>query len=136
MGIKLVIVDDAPFIREALRTLLKNSEFECVGEAIDGVEAVKVIRNLKPEIVLLDLVLPKKNGIEVAREILEEMPKIKIIACSTEGRSGLMLKALDAGCAHFLTKPFTSETLLTVLRNTSKPPSSAKNKSRAKSKEG
>ncbi len=132
MGIKLVIVDDAPFIREALRMLLKSTEFECVGEATDGVEAVKVIRNLKPEIVLLDLVLPKKNGIDVAKEILEEMPKIKIIACSTEGRSGLMLKALDAGCSHFLTKPFTTESLLNVLRATMKPPQ----KSKPRAKEG
>lgn len=118
MGLKLVIVDDAPFIREAIRGLISGTEFECVGEATDGVEAVDVIRRLKPELVLMDLVLPKKNGIEVTKEILEEMPKIKIIACSTEGQTGLTLKALDAGCSHFLSKPFTKDGLLKVLRTT------------------
>jgi len=132
MGIKLVIVDDAPFIREALRTLVSETEFECVGEAADGIEAVKIIRELKPELVLLDLVLPKKNGITVAREILEDMPKIKIIACSTESQSGLTLKALDAGCVNFLTKPFTSRSLLSILRTTAIP---GKKKARVAAKE-
>ncbi len=118
MGIKLVIVDDAPFIREAIRGLIRDTEFEYVGEAIDGEEAVDVIRRLKPDVVLMDLVMPKKNGIEVTKEILEEMPKIKIIACSTEGQTNLTLKALEAGCSHFLSKPFTAEALLKVLRTT------------------
>jgi two-component system chemotaxis response regulator CheY len=118
MGFKLVIVDDAPFIREALRGLLEATEFSVVGEAADGHEASEMIRRLKPDVVLMDLVLPKKNGVEVTKEILEEMPKIKIIACSTEGQTGLTLKAIEAGCSHFLTKPFTSESLLKVLRAT------------------
>jgi two-component system chemotaxis response regulator CheY len=116
MGIKLVIVDDAPFIREAIRGILKGSEVELVAEASDGEEAVLIVQKLQPDVVLMDLVLPKKNGIDAAREILENNPKVKIVACSTEGQEGMLIRALDVGCVNFLAKPFKAEELLKTIR--------------------
>ena len=116
MGFKLVIVDDAAFIREAIKSLLQNTDFECVGEASDGEQALEVISQCKPDVVILDLILPKKNGIEVAAELLKRKSPAQIIACSTEGQEGLMIQAIDVGCNNFLTKPFTAETLKRVLR--------------------
>lgn len=116
MGIKLVIVDDAPFIREAVRNLLRGTEIKLLAEATDGEEAVQIVVKEKPDVVLMDMVLPKKNGIDAAKEILEKFPSVKIVAFSTEGQENLLIKALDAGCCSFLEKPFKAEDLLKVIR--------------------
>lgn len=115
MGIKLVIVDDAPFIREAVRHLLEGSDIEIVGEASDGASAVKIVLSKNPDVVLMDMVLPNKNGIDATKEILAQLPKTKIIACSTESQEALVLRALDAGCKHYLSKPFQREELLNMI---------------------
>ncbi|OFZ19463.1 MAG: hypothetical protein A2Z20_05420 [Bdellovibrionales bacterium RBG_16_40_8] len=117
MGIKLVIVDDAPFIREAVRNAVRDTEIELVAEAADGEEAITVVMKKNPDVVLMDMVLPKKNGIEATAEILEKNPKIKIIAFTTLDQEGLLLKALEAGCCNFLPKPFTTEKLLKIVRS-------------------
>lgn len=126
MAFKLVIVDDAAFIREAMKALLQDTDFECVGEASDGEEALKVIEKCKPDVVILDLILPKKNGIEVAAELVKMKSSARVIACSTEGQEGLMIQAIDVGCNNFLTKPFTSDSLKRVLRAAVAEPRSTK----------
>lgn len=116
MSIKLVIVDDAPFIRESIRHLLSGSDFLCVGEASSGIEAIKIITQTRPDVVLMDLVLPEKNGIDVTREVMSVLPNLKIVACSTEGQKEMTIKALEAGCCQFVVKPFTKEKLITALK--------------------
>ena len=116
MGIKLVIVDDAPFIREAIRGIIKGTDIELLAEACDGEEAIVVAGRTQPDVILMDMVLPKKNGIDATKEILENNSKIKIIACSTEGQEGLLLRALDAGCVNFITKPFKAEDIMKAIR--------------------
>jgi two-component system chemotaxis response regulator CheY len=106
MGLKLVIVDDAPFIREALKNIVEKAGHVVIGEAQDGFEAVNVVCKLKPDIVLMDLVLPNLNGIEAAKQILSECPSVKVIACSTESEKFMTLKALEVGCISFISKPF------------------------------
>ncbi|MEQ1665554.1 MAG: response regulator [Bdellovibrionales bacterium] len=117
MGITLVIVDDAAFIREAVRNLVRGSDVQIVGEAADGDEALQVIADKKPDVVLMDMILPRKNGIDVTKEILSLLPEIKIVACSTEGQENMLMKALDAGCVNFLAKPFKSEDFFKVIRS-------------------
>ena len=118
MGIKLVIVDDAPFIREVLRHIFAGSnEVEVIGEARDGEEAVDICRKLRPEVVLMDIVMPKKSGIEAAIEILKERPETRIVACSTVDQNSMVLRALDAGCCNYVTKPFKSEDVFKAVRS-------------------
>lgn len=117
MGIKLVIVDDAPFIREVLRHIFMNTEIEVVGEAQDGEEAVRLVYDLQPQIVLMDIVMPRKSGIEAAVEILKEAPQIKIIACSTLDQNSMVMRALEAGCCNYITKPFKASEVLEAVRN-------------------
>src|SRR4051812_34936523 len=109
MGIKLVIIDDAPFIREAVRVIALKAGMEFVGEASDGVEAVELVLKKNPDVVLMDMVLPKKNGIDATREILAQRPNTKIVACSTEGQEAMLVRAIDAGCVNFVSKPFKAE---------------------------
>ena len=116
MAIKLVIVDDAPFIREVLRHIFNGTEIDVVGEAFDGDAAVSLVKRVVPDVVLMDLVMPNKSGIEATAEILKAEPGVKIIACSTIDQNAMMMRALEAGCCHYLTKPFKSNDVLQAVR--------------------
>ena len=120
MGIKLVIVDDAPFIREVLRHIFSNTEIDVIGEAADGEEAVELVKKTRPDVVLMDIVMPRKSGIEATAEILKDLPQMRIIACSTVDQNSMVLRALDAGCCHFVTKTFKAEEVLSAVRNANK----------------
>jgi two-component system, chemotaxis family, chemotaxis protein CheY len=117
MAIKLVIVDDAPFIREVLRHIFQNTEIDVVGEAFDGEEAVTLIKRVHPDVVLMDIVMPKKSGIEATADVLKILPQTKIIACSTVDQNAMVMRALEAGCCHYLTKPFKADQVLKAVRN-------------------
>ncbi len=120
MGIKLVLVDDAPFIREAIRHALKESDIEIVGEASDGAEAVEITIKTNPHVVLMDIVMPKKSGIEASVEILKKLPHVKIIACSTVDQETMVMRALEAGCCGYVVKPFKIEELEKAIRSAAK----------------
>lgn len=113
--IRLLVVDDAPFVREIVRYSLRATQVEIVGEAEDGKEAVALAAQLKPDVILMDIVLPLQNGIEAAKEILSQNPKQKIVAFSTNDTESLILKTLEAGCVSFLPKPFQREELLAAV---------------------
>ena len=117
MGIKLVIVDDAPFIREVLRHIFASTEIEIVGEAQDGEEAIEIVKRARPHVVLMDIVMPKKSGIEATQEILKILPQVKVVACSTIDQNSMVMRALDAGCCNYITKPFTAEAVLKAVRS-------------------
>jgi two-component system, chemotaxis family, chemotaxis protein CheY len=117
MAIKLAIVDDAPFIREVLRHIFSNTEIEVVAEAQDGEEAIEAVKRAQPHVVLMDIVMPRKSGIEATQEILKIMPEVKIIACSTVDQNSMVMRALDAGCCNYITKPFTADEVLKAVRS-------------------
>lgn len=114
---RILIVDDATFIREILLDLLSKSGWVVVGQAEDGEQAVEMAGSLNPDLIFMDLVLPKKNGIEASREILSKHPEIKIIACSTLDQEDFLLKALEVGCCSYLTKPFSSEQVIGAVKS-------------------
>lgn len=116
MGIKLVIVDDAPFIREVLRHIFASTEIDVVGEAQDGEDAVTLVRKLRPQVVLMDIVMPRKSGIEAAGEIVKEFPDTRVVACSTVDQNSMVMRALDAGCCNYVVKPFKAEDVLSAVR--------------------
>lgn len=114
--IRLLVVDDAPFIREIIRHgLAGRRDIEIVGEADDGVEAVVMAERLRPDVVLMDVVLPKKNGIDAAREIIERLPRTRIVAFSTNDHDAIVLRALEAGCCSFIVKPFQNDELIAAI---------------------
>jgi two-component system chemotaxis response regulator CheY len=118
--VKLLVADDAAFVREVLIQIVKKAGFEVVGEAADGEEAVSRALELRPDVVIMDIVMPKKSGIQAAREILEKLPDVKIVACSTEGQETMVVKALEAGCCDFMTKPFQIADVVNILKNSAK----------------
>jgi two-component system chemotaxis response regulator CheY len=120
MEIKLVIVDDAPFIREVLRHAFSGTEIRVVGEAGDGERAVAVVRETEPDVVLMDIVMPRLSGIEATVQIKRTHPDVQIIACSTVDQNAMVLRALDAGACNYLTKPFKAADVLKVVRAAAK----------------
>lgn len=102
----VLIVDDAKFMRMTLENMLKTSDHHVIGEAETGLQAIDKYRELKPDIVTMDITMPEMNGIEAARQIMKEYPEAKIIICSAMGQQKLVVEAIEAGAKDFIVKPF------------------------------
>lgn len=116
MKVKVLICDDAEFMRSLLKDYLSEEGFEIIGEAVNGEDAVNKYKFLKPDIVTMDIVMPVKSGIDAVREIMDYDPKAKIIMCSALGQEILVMDAIEAGAKDFIVKPFTSEQVIKVIR--------------------
>jgi two-component system chemotaxis response regulator CheY len=112
----VLICDDAIFMRTMLADILKQSGFEVVGEAQTGVEAVKKYRELLPDLVTMDIVMPDMGGIDAVREITKDYPEAKILMCSAMGQQGLVVEAIQAGARDFIVKPFQPSRVLEAVQ--------------------
>lgn len=113
----VLICDDSLFARTMTRKMLGQAGYDVVGEAEDGDEAVKMYRDLKPELLVIDLVMPRCGGADAIRQIRAEEPGAKIVVCSAMGQDGLVREALDAGARGFVTKPARLETLKSAVND-------------------
>jgi two-component system chemotaxis response regulator CheY len=111
----VVIADDTPFFRVALTEILIEGGFEVVAEAADGEEAVYLTNSKKPEIVILDIAMPKKDGLAAAEEIAKLKLGTKIVMCSSMGYEKVVKNAIKAGACAFIVKPFEKNTVLKIL---------------------
>ena len=109
-------------LQEVLQFVVKESPINIVAEAYDGAEAVEKALLHRPDVILMDLVMPKMSGIEATKEILRKMPNIRIIACSTESHESMVMQAIAAGCCDFVSKPFRAEQLVDVITKSLKIP--------------
>ena len=116
MSIKVLIVDDAIFMRNMIKDIFSGDEFEVVGEAANGVEAIDKYKELKPDAVTMDIVMPLKSGIEAVREIVAEDKTAKIVMCSALGQDSLIMEAIEAGAKDFIVKPFKAEKVLEIVK--------------------
>ncbi|MGO9831475.1 MAG: response regulator [Myxococcaceae bacterium] len=116
MAKRVLIVDDASFMRNMLREILVEAGYQVVGEASHGVEAVQRHHELKPDLTTMDIVMPYKNGVEATREIVRADSEALVVICSALDQEALVLEALEAGAADFLVKPFRAEEVLSVVR--------------------
>jgi two-component system chemotaxis response regulator CheY len=113
---RVLIVDDAGFMRNMLREILVTAGYQVVGEATHGIEAVQRHRELKPDLTTMDIVMPYKDGIAATREIVRASPEAVVLICSALGQEALVLEAIEAGAADFVVKPFRAEDVLAVVR--------------------
>ncbi len=113
---RILVADDASFMRMMIREIVEEEGYEVVGEASDGIEAVDMYRELHPDIVTMDIVMPRRSGIEAVRGIVESEPSACIVMCSALGQESLVSESLEAGARDFIVKPFKPEAVLATLR--------------------
>lgn len=116
-GTKVLIVDDAVFMRTVLKKMLEEANYEIVGEASNGVEAIAQAKELKPDIVTLDITMPEMDGITALPEILEASPSSKVIMCSAMGQQPMVVDAIKSGAKDFIVKPFQKARVLQAIEN-------------------
>jgi two-component system chemotaxis response regulator CheY len=109
---KILIVDDAAFMRMMLKNILQKGGHEVIGEAENGKDAIEKYMNLKPDVVTMDITMPIMEGIEAVKHIKELDPEAKIIMCSAMGQQGMVVQAIQAGAKEFIVKPFQEERVL------------------------
>ena len=112
MGIDVLIVDDLTFIKMVLRDLLEKAGFRVVGEASDGEEALRMYADKRPDIVLLDITMPKMDGLTALKKLLALDPSARVIMCSALGQQRLILEAIQLGAKDFIVKPFRPERVI------------------------
>ena len=115
MAKRLLIVDDAAFMRMMIKDILVKNGFEVVGEAQDGVEAVEKYAELKPDLVTLDITMPEKDGLTALKEILSSDSDAKVIMCSAMGQQSMVIDAIQAGAKDFIVKPFQADRVLEAI---------------------
>ena len=108
---KIMLVDDALFMRMTIRKALEKEGYTNILEAADGETAIAMYHQENPDLVLLDITMPGKSGIDVLEEILEYDPKAKIVMCSAIGQEMMIQKAIGCGAQEFIVKPFKPEEL-------------------------
>src|SRR6059036_1335009 len=113
-GVRILVAEDETIIRLDLRELLEKAGFEVCAEAKDGLEAVELARSEKPDLAVLDVKMPRLDGIEAARQILDERP-IPIVMLTAYGQEELVSRAVEAGVFGYLVKPFREQDLLPAI---------------------
>ena len=113
---RVLVADDASFMRQMIRDIIEPEGYEVVGEASDGVEVVEKFKELQPDMVMMDIVMPKRSGIDAVKAIKSEDPNANIVMCSALGQESLVMEAIEAGAADFVVKPFKSEDVQRVVQ--------------------
>jgi two-component system chemotaxis response regulator CheY len=112
---RVLIVDDAAFMRKMLGDVLAKGGHEVIGEGANGAEAITQYQALRPDIMTLDITMPEKDGLAALREILTLEPSAKIIMCSALGQESKVLEAIKSGAKDFVVKPFQPDRVLDAI---------------------
>jgi len=112
---RILIADDASFMRQMIREIVESEGHEVVGEASDGVEAVEEYKQHRPDLVTMDIVMPRRSGIDAVRGILELDPTACVVMCSALGQETLVSEAVEAGAKDFIVKPFKPDNVIETL---------------------
>ncbi len=112
MNNKILIIEDAKFMRKMLKDIYEKNGYEIVGEANSCKEGIKYYKKFKPDLVTMDIIMPDMSGLEAVKKIIEFDPNANIIACSALSQKQLVKKVKDAGAKEFLEKPFDPSDLI------------------------
>lgn len=118
MATKVLIVDDAAFMRMMVKDILSKNGYEIVGEAENGVKALEKFQELKPDLTTMDITMPEMDGITAVKEIKKLDPNAKVIMCSAMGQQAMVVEAIQAGARDFIVKPFQPDRVLEAVRKT------------------
>jgi two-component system chemotaxis response regulator CheY len=113
---RILVADDASFMRQIIRDILESDGHQIVAEASDGIQAVEEWRKHHPDVVTMDIVMPRRSGIDAVRAIAAIDATARIVMCSALGQETLVTEALQAGARDFIVKPFKPDAVLATLR--------------------
>jgi two-component system, chemotaxis family, chemotaxis protein CheY len=114
---RILVVDDAAFMRKVLRDMLLAGGHEVVGEATNGIEAVERYQELRPELITLDITMPQKDGLTALKEIMMIDPRARVVICSSLGSESKVIESIKLGAKDFIAKPLCSDRLLEAVQN-------------------
>lgn len=117
MKTRILIVDDAAFMRAMLKDIFVNMNYEVVAEGKNGLEAVHLYKRYKPDLVTLDITMPEMDGIDALKEIIRFDRHAKVIMCSAMGQQKLVVDSIQAGAKDFLVKPFNKDRIATAIES-------------------
>ncbi|WP_339227719.1 response regulator [Oceanobacillus sp. FSL K6-2867] len=116
MAERILIVDDAAFMRMMIKDILTKNGYEIVGEAQDGAQAVEKYKEVMPDLVTMDITMPEMDGITALKEIKKVNPDAKIIMCSAMGQQAMVIDAIQAGAKDFIVKPFQADRVIEAIQ--------------------
>jgi two-component system chemotaxis response regulator CheY len=116
MALRVMIVDDALFMRNMLKDIFGRAGYDVVAEAEDGEMALELYQETKPDLVTMDIVMPKKSGIEALQDIMAENPEACVVMVSALGQDSLVLDAVESGAKDFIVKPFNEDKVLEIVK--------------------
>lgn len=120
MSNRVLIVDDAVFMRMKLRDILEKNGYEVVAEAQNGIEAIEKYKSERPDLVTMDITMPEMDGVTALRGIKNIDPNAKVIMCSAMGQQSMVMDAIQAGARDFIVKPFDNDRVLESLNKVSR----------------
>lgn len=116
MSKKVLIVDDAAFMRMMIKDILSKNGYEIAGEAENGLKAIEKYKELVPDLVLMDITMPEMNGIEAVKHIKAIDHNAKIVMCSAMGQQAMVIESIQAGARDFIVKPFQADRVLEAVK--------------------
>lgn len=112
---RILIVDDAAFMRMMIKNVLLDNGYEVCGEAGDGKQALEKYKELKPDLITMDITMPNCDGLEGLRNIKAYDNEAKVIMCSAMGQQDMVLEAIELGALDFIVKPFQPDRILATI---------------------
>ncbi len=116
MANRILIVDDAAFMRMMIKDILTKNDYEVVGEAENGLKAIEKYKELTPDLVLMDITMPELDGIQAVKQIKAHDPAAKVIMCSAMGQQAMVIESIQAGARDFIVKPFQAERVIEAIQ--------------------
>lgn len=113
---KILITDDAAFMRMMLKDILTAGGYEIAGEATNGSEAVSMYEQLKPDVVTMDITMPVCDGINALKQIIAKDKNAKVVMCSAMGQQAMVIESIQAGAKDFIVKPFQADKVISSIK--------------------
>lgn len=118
MGQKILVVDDAAFMRMMIKDILTKNGFDVVAEAENGAQAIEMYNEHHPDLVTMDITMPEMDGITALKEIKKMHKDAKVIMCSAMGQQAMVIDAIQAGAKDFIVKPFQADRVIEAIKKT------------------
>ena len=113
---RVLIVDDAAFMRMMIKDILSKNGYEIAGDADNGLKAIEKFKELTPDLVIMDITMPEMDGVTAVREIKKINSEAKIIMCSAMGQQAMVIESIQAGARDFIVKPFQADRVVEAVK--------------------